>query len=260
MIFNMTGGGSNPLNFKVVANPQPSSPAENTIWVNTDRINNYYFSATQPENMVDYDVWFPVDTSSAVEFNALKKDGIMVYPISAKQKVSGVLKDVTAKTYRSGKWVDWLSDNVLYENGNENTPVTGGWSISGWTSSGTTIAEATKNSDHILLGKATAYTKATDAAIATKNMINIKSTHKNLCVEFTPIVIHDDSCGEIYLSKGKVLWENNVGLKRLTGTVNQKTTDKISLSSISGSYYVVFDSWLDSYTIRCMKIHRVWLE
>ena len=41
------------LNFDVVCNPQPSNPAENTIWVDTDRINNYYFSATQPENMAE---------------------------------------------------------------------------------------------------------------------------------------------------------------------------------------------------------------
>ena len=248
------------LNFDVVCNPQPSSPKENTIWVNADSISHYYFSATQPENMVDYDVWFPVGTSSKAEFNALENNGIMVYPQSAKQMVSGNLNDVAAKIYRNSEWVSWVSDNVLYENGDENESVTGGWSISGWTSSGTTIAEATKNSDHILLGKTTAYTKATDSAIATKKPISIKSTHKNLWIEYTPLAIQDNSCGEVYLSKGKVLWENNVGLKRFTGTVNQKTTDKISLSTISGSYYVVFGSWLDSSIIRCMKIHRVWLE
>ena len=107
MIFNMTGGGA-PLNFKVVPNPQPDTAKENTIWVDTDRINNYYFSATQPEGMVDYDVWFPVGTSSTVEFNALKKGGIQVYPLSAQQMVSGVLKDVTAKSYQGGVWKEWI--------------------------------------------------------------------------------------------------------------------------------------------------------
>ena len=96
------------LNFEVVPNPQPSVATENTIWVDTDRINNYYFSATQPEGMVDYDVWFLAGTFSPVEFNALKKGGIQVYPLSAKQMVSGVLKDVTAESYIGGKWAEWF--------------------------------------------------------------------------------------------------------------------------------------------------------
>lgn len=103
------GGGGAALNFKVVPNPQPSVAKENTIWVDTDRINNYYFSATQPEGMVDYDVWFPVGTSSPVEFNALKKNGIQVYPMAAKQYVSGVCRDVVAKIYQGWEWVDWAT-------------------------------------------------------------------------------------------------------------------------------------------------------
>ena len=100
-------GGSNPLNFKVICNPQPSTAKENTIWVDTDRINNYYFSATQPENMVEYDVWFPTGTSSTVEFNALKKHGIQVYPTSAKQYIGGAWVDKTSKSWQGGAWVDW---------------------------------------------------------------------------------------------------------------------------------------------------------
>ena len=88
-------GGSNPLNFKVICNPQPQTAKENTIWVDTDRIHNYYFSATQPENMAEHDVWFPTDTASSVAFNALKKNGIQVYPLYAKQYVSGAWVDKT---------------------------------------------------------------------------------------------------------------------------------------------------------------------
>ena len=134
MIFNMTGGGA-PLNFKVVPNPQPDTAKENTIWVDTDRINNYYFSATQPENMVNYDVWFHVGTSSTVEFNALKKNGIQVYPISAKQYIGGAWVDKTAKIYQGGKWVDWW-DGTLYKSGNEYNAFTGGWTTSDYTVSG----------------------------------------------------------------------------------------------------------------------------
>lgn len=132
------GGGSNPLNFKVVKNPQPAAPGENTIWVNTDiDIPAWYFSATQPENLNEGDVWFSTGTSSPVEFNALKKNGIQVYPTSAKQYVSGALVDVTAKSYQGGAWVDWVT--VILSPGVDNT---GGFV---WYSSGSS-ASATKNS------------------------------------------------------------------------------------------------------------------
>lgn len=145
MIFNMTGGGA-PLNFKVVPNPQPDTAKENTIWVDTDRINNYYFSATQPENMVNYDVWFHVGTSSSVEFNALKKNGIQVYPISAKQYIGGAWVDKTVKSYHNGAWVNWIHLNYVFYYGKQIYP----WQTRGWEMSSSYTAKAptaTTNSD-----------------------------------------------------------------------------------------------------------------
>lgn len=129
--FKHGSGASNPLNFKVICNPQPSTAKENTIWVNTERINNYYFSATQPENMVEYDVWFPIGTSSPVAFNALKKNGIQVYPISAKQYVGGAWVSKTAKIYQGGEWVEWWYGE-LFSYGKQYEKITGGWTTS-WT-------------------------------------------------------------------------------------------------------------------------------
>lgn len=106
---NAGGGGGAALNFKVVGNPQPTSPSENTIWLNTDvPIASWYFQAEQPENMAEGDVWFHVGTPSIVEFNALKKNGIQVYPLYAKQMVSGELVDKTAKIYQGGAWIEWI--------------------------------------------------------------------------------------------------------------------------------------------------------
>lgn len=53
-------------------------------------------------------VWFNVGTSSPVEFNALKKNGIHVYPLSANQYIDGALVDVEAKIYQNGEWVEWI--------------------------------------------------------------------------------------------------------------------------------------------------------
>ena len=50
MIHEMIGGGGASLNFKVVGGTStPSSPKENTIWVNTDaEISSWAFSAEEP--------------------------------------------------------------------------------------------------------------------------------------------------------------------------------------------------------------------
>lgn len=119
-------GGGAALNFKVVPGlTQPGTAAEKTIWVKTEKIGAWYFSATQPEGMKEWDVWISTGTSSQVEFNALKKNGIQVYPISAKQYVNGVWVDKTVKTYQGGKWVEWW-DGYYFKEGRGSS--VGKWS------------------------------------------------------------------------------------------------------------------------------------
>ena len=119
-----TSGGAapaeNPLNFTVLGGTtEPTAPTENTLWVNTPiDITGYYFSATQPENMANCEVWFTTGDDSAVAFNALKDNCIQVYPSKAMQMVNGALVDVTAKTYQNGAWVEWFSGVYFVEAGN----------------------------------------------------------------------------------------------------------------------------------------------
>lgn len=106
------------LNFDVVGGTTaPSNPKENMIWVNTStKITSYIFSATQPTGSAGM-VWISTDTYSSAEFNALKKNGIQVYPISAKQYVSGAWVEKIAKIRQSGAWVPLgfhiVTDGVL---------------------------------------------------------------------------------------------------------------------------------------------------
>lgn len=147
---NTGGGGSGGLNFQVIGGTTaPSNPKENMIWVNTStKITSYVFSATQPTGSAGM-VWISTGTSSGVEFNALKKNGIQVYPISAKQYVSGAWVDVTAKSYQNGKLVDWWNGSLYYA-GNEYEFITGGWearnSNSSYNASGGTL---TKTSEYM---------------------------------------------------------------------------------------------------------------
>ena len=125
------GGGSNPLNFKVVGGTsEPANPKENTIWINTSTtITDWVFSSTQPTAKTGR-VWINTGTSSNGEFNAFKNNTLQVYPISAKQYIGGEWVDKTAKSYQGGKWVEWVT--YLYNNGDDCTSLTGGWS-GAWT-------------------------------------------------------------------------------------------------------------------------------
>lgn len=98
------------LNFEVVGGTnQPSNPVENTIWVNTSTaISRWAFSSESPSNPISGMVWILIGTSSTVEFNALTDNVGKVYPLSAKQYVSGSWVDKTAKTYQGGVWKEWI--------------------------------------------------------------------------------------------------------------------------------------------------------
>lgn len=130
MILNMVGGGAG-LNFSVKAyaseSALPSVEKENTIAVITETdITSWIFSATEPETPEEGMVWFHVGASSPVAFNALKNGGITVYPLSAKQYVSGAFVTVTAKSYQNGSWVDWFV--YLFNYGKQQYK----WQARGW--------------------------------------------------------------------------------------------------------------------------------
>lgn len=123
------GNGGTHLNFKVVGGTtEPTNPKENVIWVNTNqKITAWAFAADEPVNPVDGMVWFIIGTPSIAEFNALKKNCIQVYPISAKQYSGENWNVVDIYVCKSNKWVS--SETYLYYNGNENALLTGGWVV-----------------------------------------------------------------------------------------------------------------------------------
>ena len=146
--------GLQSLSFEVVGNPQPENPKANTVWVDTDvEITGWDFSAAEPANPAEGMVWFSVGTASTVAFNALKKNSVMVYPLSAKQYSGGAWVSMTAKSYRNGAWEDWFVWNgQLYQNGNEFTNETGGWYAANEGSLvSSTIASVARNEDNMVL-------------------------------------------------------------------------------------------------------------
>ncbi|MGN0976656.1 MAG: hypothetical protein ACI4PH_01260 [Faecousia sp.] len=119
MILNMAGGGGNALNFDVKAYDTEeallaATPKENTIGIITGTpITGWVFSAVEPENPTEGLAWIVTGTSSGAEFNALRKNTIQVYPLSAKQYVSGTWESAAAKSYQSGDWADWWDGYMI---------------------------------------------------------------------------------------------------------------------------------------------------
>ena len=125
--YPIMGGGGSDLNFKAIAvaseSALPSTAAENTIAViTTAPITSYVFSSTAPTSPAEGMVWFATSTASTVGFNAIKRNGLWVYPTGCQQYVSGAWVPKTSKTYQNGAWVDW--DIVLYADGKQYVPWT----------------------------------------------------------------------------------------------------------------------------------------
>lgn len=224
------GGGSGGLNFEVVGGTsEPSSPKENTIWVDTDRINNYYFSATQPENMVNYDVWFHVGTSSPVAFNALKKNEIRVYPLSAKQYVNGALVAKPAVSYIGGNWVEWFT--CFYNRGDQCTDITGGWTVVK-----NTNAKVTFDASSISFGYSTS--SNTQAITHTKNKVDVTNLKK--ITSLIDITTNGGYANEMCIGLFSAIGSYSATPIAYEGTTKTGTGIilELNVESYSGSYYI----------------------
>lgn len=246
MIINMVGGGGGAaLNFKVVPGlTQPGTASENTIWVKTEQIGAWYFSATQPENMQEWDVWFHTGVESHMEFNALKKNAVQVYPLSAKQYVSGAIVDVEAEIYQGGEWVDLIT--YLYKPGDLCEELTGGWEFKLGSEKAEYLNTAAKGSS-METGLACARTK-NKIDFKNKKWLKVSlSTHGSTAQSSVAIVI-SSSTATSSTSDGSVAKEN-------PPKVETKNEYAMDVSGIDGSYYVKLFSYLCEN-----RWYKVWLE
>lgn len=253
MIFNMSGGGV-PLNFKVVGGTsQPSSPAANTIWVNTSTaINGWEFIATKPTwtATAGY-VYFVAETSTnnkSADFNALKSNGIWINPFNAWQYVNGAWVQKTAKIYKNGAWVA-LYNGELYESGNEHTDITGGWDGYG----------LTKNSNELVLSP---YSNNRGVAW-TNNFIDL-SSYKTIKATITGETSSDGSTVfALMISTNQKAIDSDTGViaKLALATSHSYVNETISLSIPSGlpaTYYIKL--FIYDWKGRVLKTSKVWLE
>ena len=240
------------LNFDVVPGlTQPGTATENTIWVKTEKIGAWYFSATQPEVMQEWDVWFPTDTSSSVEFNALKKNGIQVCPMSVQQYVGGVLEAREASLHQNGQWVQFSWNRVyLYKEGDINTDLTGGFNVSGytWSNSSVGFASPSFNSDYI---SCTGVKDTKPGGVGTVKKVDL-TKYKWICVDANYSNTHDDNAIIVSNTKDAVL-KSHIAMQTNNGTGRQ--VYRMNVSDYSSAYIVV--SVVIDYNV---KIYNIWLE
>jgi hypothetical protein len=251
----------NPLNFELVAYPSEvelnvATPAENTIGVITQNpITGWYFSATQPENMKEGEVWISVGASSGVEFNALKEKMIMVYPASVKQWVNSKLNDVTAKSYKNGAWVEWRSGGYIFSS---NSGLTSGYTLI--LSKASTSSEVVVNEKSITF-KACAVETHGEVGIGIAEEVDM-SNYKTLNCKFTLDSSGSNNDGEPY---GAVLGVRNSAMidnKPGNGTWLAKKYDtkglgektiSVDISAVSAGY-VAFSGIMSG------TLHDLWME
>lgn len=238
-------GGGTPLNFKVVGgSSEPLNPKENTLWVNTEtEITGWVFSAEAPENPAEGMVWILTATNAATSFNALKKNGLRVYPASCKQFEGGAFQTKLAKIYQSGAWKEWRT--YVYNEGDECIDLTGGWVVadsSNSTGKKETTLYAVSNGNGTYGGR-----------IRTAKPIDLTNATK-LSSYCTQVV-----------GKGALLsvCQYNDLYKGPTATVAVAVLGmhSIDVSALSGSYYVWFSgSVQDGSTARGGAVSQIWLE
>lgn len=252
------GGGGGGLNFRVIGSTiQPTSTKENDIWVNTNsKIESWIFSATEPAPVPGM-VWISVGVASGAAFNALKKNGIVVYPMSAKQYISGAWVDVVAKSYQSGRWVDWWAGE-LYDSGNEFETVTGGWvalALKQTSSANASKPTITRNADSIVMGASS--TNYSGGIVYTAKKIDIKGRSNLVFTGVSNVAQKDRAALTIWSAIGATQADNvvaNVALPTTEGSVS------IDISALDGSYYVGFALYRSSSTTPTVTMKSLKLE
>ena len=123
-------GGGGGLNFSVVGGTSaPSKPTDNLIWINTSTsVTSWVFRGSEPETQTEGIVWIQTNTNETNEFNAIKKNSILLNVVIAWQYVSGAWQKRYAQRFSAAenKWIP-LWNGELYTAGNTWDGVTGGF-------------------------------------------------------------------------------------------------------------------------------------
>lgn len=196
-------------------------------------------------------VWIFTGTSSPVSFNSLKKNGIQVYPLSAKQYVGGALVKKEAKSYQNGEWAKWIA--WLYKDGEFFEDLTGAISKI-YSSVGST--KLTYNETNINL-----VSNGGNGIYAFENLFDLSDKSK-LCFEYKLSGSGSYAC-EVRVTSTKSVTSFSshlIAKKTFTSATLGVTKHEIDISSVD-SGYIGFSGTIattsDSFDL---TIYKLWLE
>lgn len=244
------------LNFKVVGGTSaPSNPTENTIWINTNvTISKWSFFKTKPTwTMSDGWVYIVSEISTnnvATSFDAVVQNEMWVNPISAWQYVNGAWVQKDMQIYKNGAWIPYTV--FLYKSGDQCSSTTGGWAGDNATDNGIYnvidlrpyylnggYAGDSNGALRLSAAMKSGYGGYGAVSMATKNKIDLTNVN-SIIVSAT--VYSSNSFTKVGVTSNDSIW-NSSGYwdcAAYTNLVNGTTT--LDVSSLSGSYHVVFGS------------------
>lgn len=235
--FKHGGGGGSGLAFKVICGAKPAEAAENTIWIDTDSISRWSFSAYEPVEPVDGEVWIETADDADIGFNALKKNVLMVHPVGAQQYKDGAMGNVVAEIFQNGAWVNFSTAAVyLYINGDTCDELTGGYAAISVGSGSTPVITYGDRQMTIQPVKVATPGDYKRGIVRTDDKIDIA---KASAIVFGGIA--DIPLGYVKLA----LWSDlgstiDQYMVRQVAIENGATSCSLDVSDLSGSYYVGF--------------------
>lgn len=196
-------------------------------------------------------VWFSTGLSSPREFNALKKNCICIYPIYAKQWINGSWVRVTAMSYQSGEWREWIT--YLYNKGDQCTDITGGWKGQIKENYTGVAPGYTFNADNIRIYKGTT-SEGKMGVLATVNKIDLT----NVNIVTFKITVNTTIGGAVCYVGNKN--NNNEGAAAQTevGKTTGLTECSIDVSALTGSYYVGLRTYAAKSDTIDYTVHEVY--
>ena len=215
------------------------------------------FLATVDDSQLEGMVWISTGTSGPIQFDALKKNGIQVCPISAKQYVNGAWVDVPAMSYQNGTWVEWVT--VLYNSGNQCASITGGYGTLAPSGGFWTYSDVKFDTDRITFNGATSGNYVSYAV--TKNKIDL-TEYKKITLKVVGFAATGAyACGRLGATATNTSWESLHDNATALATFEGGTTGDVVLdvSSLTGEYYVAFG--LDSQSSGGkLEVTGVWMQ
>ena len=199
--------------------------------------------------------WFRVDTSAELSFNALRKNGIQIYPVAAAQFVNGEWVEKQAQLYQNGEWFEldsWNGD--IFNAGEQYADITGGWvkgegnASATINDSGITLTTSSNSANRIHVETAKAVDLTDFTTLYAK--VNVSSISLGSGVTDARVRLGYAASSGANLANSSTKVEKQV-------TAKGEITLQLDISAAKGAFHIVLGGGFYSITV---KPEHIWME